>query len=544
MLRTLRNRTRRMGLLATSVATIVAAGWATPASAAPEPYAAAYLSARAIAIGVDESTRGKTARVDVWGCCTGDLPARASVKIDATAAADVLVVAVKGDHCSVSGRVTTCDVPLTALLDPESLPEVNLKVAKGAKVGDRASVKLTVSGEGLRTTSEDSEIEVVDSAADLVAKSFTAPSARPGEVRGYQPTFRNSGDAAARYVGIWISDGAFVRFTQHFSNCRYHDSEWGSYGYCEFALNLAPGETARVSADTPISVKVQPDAPGENFAFTYYRLDVFDSPLQGDLGTPGNGPALKVEKVSATPSIAAFGDADWSDNQGNFVIPTAANPSDVSAVGATVTGQVGATVPVTVGLRNNGPAWLDGGLDGEGLSPDAPGQPATTVTLPQGVTVVSVPDGNDGHSSGGTFCAPIADGKADWTKNGKAEGLAYRCTASRGLDAGDTQLATFTVTIDDAATATGTVVAAGGNDDPNQANNTAAITLNPPAGGTGGGSGGGTPGTGGGLPVTGANAGLIGGAGVALLALGLGLYLAVRRRTVVLVTGEDSTSGS
>jgi LPXTG-motif cell wall-anchored protein len=68
---------------------------------------------------------------------------------------------------------------------------------------------------------------------------------------------------------------------------------------------------------------------------------------------------------------------------------------------------------------------------------------------------------------------------------------------------------------------------------PIHSNNTAAITLNPPAGGVGGG----VPGSGGGLPVTGSNAGVIGGVGAVLLAVGFGLYLAVRRRRVVLVAG-------
>jgi hypothetical protein len=61
-------------------------------------------------------------------------------------------------------------------------------------------------------------------------------------------------------------------------------------------------------------------------------------------------------------------------------------------------------------------------------------------------------------------------------------------------------------------------------------------------GGTGGGGTGGGDGDGGGLPVTGPQAGLIGGIGVVALAAGGAMFLAARRRRVVLVTPGDEKS--
>jgi LPXTG-motif cell wall-anchored protein len=59
------------------------------------------------------------------------------------------------------------------------------------------------------------------------------------------------------------------------------------------------------------------------------------------------------------------------------------------------------------------------------------------------------------------------------------------------------------------------------------ANNTAAIVIT-----TSGGSGGG-------LPVTGASAGIVAGAGAAVAALGVGLFMVARRRRLVLVAPND-----
>ncbi|WFE33510.1 hypothetical protein [Micromonospora sp. WMMD975] len=67
-----------------------------------------------------------------------------------------------------------------------------------------------------------------------------------------------------------------------------------------------------------------------------------------------------------------------------------------------------------------------------------------------------------------------------------------------------------------------------------------AVVLAAKSGGGGGDGGGGGGGDGGGgLPVTGPQAGLIGGIGVAALAVGGALFLAARRRRMVLVTPED-----
>jgi hypothetical protein len=134
--------------------------------------------------------------------------------------------------------------------------------------------------------------------------------AGPGDLRSYQPEFRNSGDDTAVYVAMWLTDDQFAHFTTRYSNCRYQPDVAESLGYCEFKLDLAPGETARVTADTAITVKIQPDAPIRSQVYSAYFLDVYDSPVQGDFGDWGDGPELKLEKLSGGGAAQGFGDAD------------------------------------------------------------------------------------------------------------------------------------------------------------------------------------------------------------------------------------------
>jgi hypothetical protein len=354
---------------------------------------------------------------------------------------------------------------------------------------------------------------VVGSGADVVAEDFLTDG-NPGDVRTFRPTVVNSGDEAAPIVGIFLFDDPFTRLTQRYSNCRYLDGDFGTVsGYCEFTLNLGPGEGVRVSADTAVGVRVQPDAPHRFRVGASYTVDALDSPLGGDLGEPGDGPQLKLEPFTPAPDRAAF-DIDFNDNFGSLAIHSGPNPSDMAATGASISGGVGSVVPVTVTIANNGPAYVFGALDGAGLSPDAPNQPAATVHFPDTVEVVSLPPKEP--REGGIFCAPIINGRPDYTRSDEVIGRDYRCTDSADIPVGTVWTIAFTVRITNTRAETGTVVASGGYDDPVTANNTADIAVN--------------AGSAGGLPVTGSNVGVIAGLGVLCLLTGALLYIVTLRR--------------
>jgi hypothetical protein len=164
-------------------------------------------------------------------------------------------------------------------------------------------------------------------------------------------------------------------------------------------------------------------------------------------------------------------------------------------------------------LTNHGPATVLGHTDGEGLSVDDAVQPALTVTFPDGVTVTELPQPEP--KQGTPFCAPIINGKPDYTKHGRPIGRLYRCSFGFDISAGQTVAFGFKVKIDRAYAAPGTVVATGGPNESAPSNNTALITLGAQ--------------TGGGLPVTGARAGLIAGIGAIALLGGVGVLFVTRR---------------
>lgn len=111
---------RRLGALAVALVLGVAIAPASAALAdAPQaPYVSASLFSSTITIGTNESTAGKTSALVLSGCCKGQLPDRVTVKVDASGAAGVLVVAVSGGPCTVSGAVTTCEADSVRADDP------------------------------------------------------------------------------------------------------------------------------------------------------------------------------------------------------------------------------------------------------------------------------------------------------------------------------------------------------------------------------------------------------------------------------------------
>ena len=543
---------RRLGALAVALVLGVAIA---PASAAladdmTAPFVNASLASLTITIGTNESTAGKTSAVELTGCCKGQLPDRVTVQLDVSGAAGVLVVAVFGAPCTASGPVTTCEVdpggsydPQGAGFRPDGAIQVNLKVANGAKVGDKASLKLTASGAGLRSITTNDPVEVVASGPDLVSRGLRTDLAKPGDLRQYTPEVHNSGDATAKFVRLDVNADIYVRVGQQYSNCRYDPLKDGEtapeHGYCEFEVDLAPGET--VQFGPPMSVRVQPDVPNHFVALPGYQVRVVDGPLQPLPGPAPSGPVLQPVKVAARP-IPGGAVEESSFGFGDVAVPVGDNPADLSAIGAEATGAAGSRLGITLGLKNGGPADAvglvgDGGsiFSGRELPLDSPDRPAATVTFPAGTTVLSVPNGIglDGmQGQGNVFCFPVVDGKPDLTKQGLVHGLVYWCTASSILDLDETEPIRFTVSISGTAVLTGTIVVSGGGNDPNTANNTASIRLIPPGAtdvpSTGGGQGGGGTSTVS-LPVTGRPTGIIAVGGLLLLLLGLGLVLLTRR---------------
>jgi hypothetical protein len=468
----------------------------------------AALGAQSLALG----TAGK--KVPVWyGAYSvrgATLPDTVTVKVDVSAAATVVSARIadpKPAGCSGSNGVFTCTKKADQLSDVQGDLVLVFTAAAGAKVGDRAAVKLTISASGVDTKTLSQELTISQPGPDLSAGDFTR-STTPGGTVTFHPTFVNQGDRRAETLVLSLYAEPFAEFTDRFSNCRYApDASAYPDAVCVFPnLDVEPGQTIKTAG--ALSAKVAGDIPGRTFVS--YLADVYANGTT--VNAPwnqwpaGTGAALGWERTQTTAKDTTS-DIDSLDNQGSVRI-TAPNPSDVVANGASVTGKVGDTVQVKVGLTNKGPAAINGISDSETSDPENPYNAATVVTFPTGVEVtkVEVPEGD------GQYCHGKVGTAYDEEKNKPGRSV-YRCMKWQ-LAVNETHTVTFTVKITGSVTAAGSVVARGGSSDPATANNTAKIEFTGQDG----------------LPITGVNVALTVVVGTLMVVTGFGLVLLARRR--------------
>lgn len=499
-------------------------GLPRPALAA-EPFVGlvGYLEAGAVTKGA----AGKVVPVRFGAYSVGGkaLPAKITMKVDFTPANGAVVAKLSRavDGCAAEGAVFTCTKSTSTVPDLE-LGDFGLSitVAANTPVGATAKAKITITGEGARTTELTHELKVADAGPDLRARDFDLKST-PGGTVSFQPQFRNQGDRPAQTIQVFFGVDRWAGLPDRFSNCRYAPSTESVAAVCLFRdVNLAPGET--ITAKQALQAKIAADVPGRTF--TYYHADVYPNDLQitgpWDSWKAGTGSALTWERSGAattsgredtTRAGAGAGrdttsDADSMDNQGSVLITTPANPSDVVANGATTQAKVNDTKTVKVGLTNKGPGYIFGVSDSETSDPENKYNAAFVVTFPAGVEVtkVEVPAGD------GRYCHGVVDNKVDETANQPKRSV-YRCMRW-SLAVNETHTVTFTVKITGAVSAAGSVVARGGASDPAAANNTAEVKFTNDDG----------------LPITGPDAALTATVGAAMVLAGFGLYWVGRRR--------------
>jgi hypothetical protein len=283
---------------------------------------------------------------------------------------------------------------------------------------------------------------------------------------------------------------------------------------CFFDQPLAPGAVFTIDPKTPLKLKVADQAPGP-YTYGAYAAAI---PLANDetaaqavrksSGSKGGGSELRLVRA-ASPALVPGDDLNNYDNAVEFAVAVPKHAADSVAIGAGISGSAGETKSIQVGVRDDGPADV--------LIPSESWALSANVTLPAGVTVLAVDQ----------QCAPIIDGKTDWDKQGKPDGLSYQCFPPEDVTAGHEYLFPFKVKVTGSAGAAGSIVVDGGVQDPDTGNNTAAIMLTVATGGTGGGEGG--------LPVTGARVGVVAGIGALLVVAGAVALVLVRRRRITTV---------
>jgi hypothetical protein len=280
----------------------------------------------------------------------------------------------------------------------------------------------------------------------LLAGASQQISAALGDDFDVTLSVTNTGATVLNGVGVALYTMWGFEPTAQFSNCDYNE---GSPTLCTFDRTLEPGKSYRVVV--PYRVRADTYAPGSlNGQFEWLTADELSG--HGG-GTAGAGDALQLQDGDE------LGESTDGPDQTVDVAVTGANGVDLVAIGDEVSGVVGDQVQATVGVRNDGPASLDGGRGGT-----PPGE--VEVTLPAGTSFVSAPG-----------C-----GRGD-------DATHYFCEAPYLFKAGVTSTWTFTLKINEVvADAQGTVQVnppcqCTRADDLDRSNDTALLAVNPATGG-------------------------------------------------------------
>jgi LPXTG-motif cell wall-anchored protein len=411
--------------------------------------------------------------------------------------------------CTSAGTVLTCeatDVNVDPIGAPETVVGLDVKPVAGVKPSAVGTLKATLAADELTPMAKTAKVTIAEG-VDLTAGGNLTVSAAPGGKVTLPYSVRNSGKTVAHGAVLSFSKPEAAEFGRKYRNCQYAD--W--WVICTFDSDLAAGKDYALADPQALTLRADTPAPRTFNGFYQWGtqadaevewLDEFRK-LHPVRGTGG-----ELHLVEQAPKLRTNAQTDTNDldNAAMYALRvTGVNVGDDAAVGATVKGPVGATVPVTIGLKNLGPARI-GLFDGV---PDA-----VTVTVPKGTTAVTV-----SHE-----CLPKANGETDGDNPGKPGAAVYQCFTDKTnvIEVGQTYTWQLGLRIDVAGETVGTV-SVDPREHANRDNDTAKLIVNP-AGGTGGGTGDG------GLPVTGSNAAVLGSAGAAMVLLGAFGYVVARRR--------------
>ncbi|MEW2068009.1 peptidase [Streptomyces sp. NPDC007346] len=558
------------------------AGAAAPAQAADIPVLAIGGPAETALYPYEEggepqhSTLGLTINNPTGSEGDDDYETEFTITLDLSGIAGVADAAAEGEFsdCEVTGAKAVCtDRGIWAGL--RGIDDILLTAAKGSKEGDTGTISVTGESKGATFTPFTTKVTV--GGVDLVMEELPfKEQTNPGDKQQAPITFTNRGTRAADGVLLGLVYTRGLDIAQRYANCEYTEdgtdlpgSGWTT-ALCSVEGSFGVGETYTLA--TPLTIEATTRAFNDIFIYRIHE----DSAAQrkalraGASFERGAGAVLKAVPVKAPAkkgATARSGDLNPWDNQHEADFRTK-NTADFVAYGDQVAGAEGSTVKADIGFRNEGPAWIAYLRSGETVA-------ALDFTVPQGATVTAKPD---------RCHAVTADG--GYRADQKSPAPRYVCDTSLTVKDGGGLDLTFELRIDTS------MVGASGEVtvrspwlqqptlpfDPEPANNTAFLILNGEGegsdaggatdGGSDGGSGepstpptsapdpeespSGTPGPsasttpgagaagttggsggGGGLAATGSVAMIASGTAAAVLATGLLLFAATRRRAAV-----------
>lgn len=467
----------------------------------------------AVAVSVPE----QEATVDLRNLA--DTPQRLTnitITVDATGLGGKGTVAAKNDGCTTSGAVVSCTVPSFEVSYSwgSAVLRYVVRPTRAAAIGDRGTVKVAVKADGMPVQTATAQVRFVE-AVDLAGLPLDRRTAAPGRAATFPLVVRNNGRTVAKGAVLAHSRSTNnVTYKREFTNCLYTDDEMA----CVFTEQLAAGREYKLSK--PVTTDVRADAPAPVRYSTVFQWAAPDDEATWlerfrRVAKPGTGEALRL--IEVPNDVRGLDQTDVS-RLNNFVTVEVAltgdNTADQIAVGGTARAAVGSTVIAKVGVGNAGPARADYTRDGLFKLP------GIHIVVPSNATIVSLPPG---------ACAAAKNGERDPGRTDPVGAREVLCwSVARAIEVGETETWDVGLRVDAATGTAGSVSVAKGSVegervlDRDPSNNRSVLDAGLPEAGTGGG--------GGGLAVTGDRPGLYFGAGVLLVALGAGVYVAARRR--------------
>ncbi|MCI3273531.1 hypothetical protein [Streptomyces cylindrosporus] len=399
-------------------------------------------------------TVGEGPNLDLGITASGGDAHDVSVAVDASSLAGKATMVVTGDCVSTGTLKVRCDVgPLSgrASIDP-----FFLKPTAAVKAGDTGAVTYTATASDAATVT--GKTDVLVGGPKLVRRPYPALNGiAPGAVFERTPAFANTGTASAdKGVMLLVQESEGVFLARDHSNCHYSDGpDVGAW--CRFDTPVAPG--AAYETDAPLRYTASKDTMYGYNTYVVWPVggtapDSFDP---SDFPATGTGAPLGLKSVASGSGFTGSGYGTFATTQ----------HADYQALGDTVEGNVGETVSITVGVRNNGPGrmgfrWTDADNSG-----------TYVVTPPAGTTITGAPGPGEQGDPGPLWnCTP-----------GKAGAKSYTCDiGSTDFRPGDLVTQDFTVRIDRVVPgARGSLRAVENPEYPNRdndaANDTAAITV-------------------------------------------------------------------
>ncbi|MER7763148.1 hypothetical protein [Streptomyces sp. NPDC097619] len=379
-----------------SFSLLVAAGLATLGTAAPATAEAppsvtlngpAALSVHTLPKTGEARPRELVIRAEVPGRTA--LTGTYTIRVDLAGIAGVATAdAGPGGECATEGDSLLCT---RTRLEPGDRPAVrlDLRPAPGSRAGDTGRIAVSGTGDA-RFTGFTTRVTV--GGGDMAAEPFRmAARTRVGQEQPVPVAFTNHGPEDIAELTLTLRYSRGVAFLQRYDNCDYPGpgARARETVVCHVPGPFEAGESYGLP-EGALTLRTTERALADEFS---YRLDA----VPERTGAPQRartaaGKLLRPVARKAVPAAARATDPTPRDNGQSFRFTTP-NTADFAAVGTTVGALPGETVPVTVGLRNAGPAWVE--------DPDGRAFGATEFVLPAGTTAVAVPAACAPHDAQG-----------------------------------------------------------------------------------------------------------------------------------------------